>query len=143
MSVLLVSYLSILAFLTVKEDITACSVMDRFDINEENADVIIGKLKSMNILIEADNQTKIVKPALAKALRKYLGIKTNLGHEVQHTTKTDITFGVSKALTEDSGCTAAGDGHVQRMKSIAAECETSYGGRKRRKASLTVGELRV
>merc|ERR1719481_2053951 len=51
----------ILTFLTVKEEITACSVMDRFGINEDNADVILGKLKSMNILIETENQTKVMK----------------------------------------------------------------------------------
>ena len=35
----------ILAFLTVKEEITASSVMDKFGINEDNAEIIIGKLK--------------------------------------------------------------------------------------------------
>ena len=133
----------ILAFLTVSEEITVCSVMDRFGINKENADVIIGKLKSMNILMDTDNQTKVMKPALLKALRKYLGIKTKLGHDVQHTTKTDIAFSVSKDLSEDGGCTVAGDGDIMRMKSMAAQSEMTDGGRKRKKASSTVGELRV
>ena len=134
----------ILAFLTVNEQITAGSVMDRFGINEENADVVIGKLKSMNILLETDNQAMVMKPALVLALRKYLGILTKLeGHEVQHTTKTDIAFGVSEELTEAGGSTAAGDGDGLRMKSVAAETEITDGGRKRKKASSTVGELRV